>query len=296
MSVVRRVMGALALTVPLGACGGPSPHSISAASPPPTATARTLCHNAFGFGSLNSAPGTVSDVRAFIPGGPSDNRPAPHAFPRASSDEVVGWCWTGGPGSYDLYAVAAGYKPVRVEGLGGPLETKTPPPGPAPYHSLPAFRRMQPTRCRIRLMGVDFSGVRRHGRMFLAAASFGLVLTLTGCVFVCSDVGYASGASVSLDSLLEPGPKSDVTLCLNKACSSYRPSLLPVSFAHVNAPIDQERWVTVSIVMTGPDGETLAHTSMRTRLHRYLPNGADCSPSCYLTRLTLTAAGQLRQR
>lgn len=100
----------------------------------PAAVATSLCQMAFGSKALNSAPGTVENLRATTVGPPPlPGRPLgfANAFPKAEGSQTIGWCWTEKPGSYELYAVTTGYKPIRVEGLAGQLETKTPSPGPA---------------------------------------------------------------------------------------------------------------------------------------------------------------------
>ena len=96
--------------------------------------ARTLCEDALGSQVLNSASGTVNDVRTLVVGPlwPAHPFSYPHAFPKASGSQAIGWCWTGHPSNYTLYAATSGYPPLRVEGLAGPLETRTPAPGPAP--------------------------------------------------------------------------------------------------------------------------------------------------------------------
>lgn len=94
-----------------------------------TTTARNLCHDILGAQALNSDPVKVSTVRQFTYG-PTDIQPAPDAFQGLGKNHVVGLCWTGGPStSYQLYAVASHYKPVRIEGVSGVGFTSTPPPG-----------------------------------------------------------------------------------------------------------------------------------------------------------------------
>jgi len=94
-----------------------------------TATARVLCRDALGARTLNSEPTKVSVVRHFGYG-PEDFHPAPNAFPGLRANQVVGLCWTGSPKtSYQLYAVASHFKPVRIEGVTGVGFTSTPPPG-----------------------------------------------------------------------------------------------------------------------------------------------------------------------
>jgi hypothetical protein len=98
-------------------------------------TARGLCRSALGAKALNAAPGTIGALRKLIVGPTSvsiaTSRFA-HVFPGAKGAQIIGWCWTGEPGNYKLYAVAAAYKPVGVEGLRGKTYRMTPAPGPAP--------------------------------------------------------------------------------------------------------------------------------------------------------------------
>jgi hypothetical protein len=99
-----------------------------AASPEsPVALAKSDCEGDFGSKALNSAPGTVEDVRTLEIG--PGSRPVPHAFAGAPRKDTIAWCWTKKGTTYNLYAVAAAYKPVRVEGLGNAIHT--PAPGPA---------------------------------------------------------------------------------------------------------------------------------------------------------------------
>lgn len=96
----------------------------------PASEASKLCASAFSARTLNSATGTVAEVRSLTVG--PGIRVAAHAFPGVSGSEVIAWCWTGGPGHFVLYAVADGHAPVKVEGLSGPNATQTPQPGPPP--------------------------------------------------------------------------------------------------------------------------------------------------------------------
>jgi hypothetical protein len=94
-----------------------------------SATARVLCHDVLGARALNSEAANVSLVRQFRYG-PDDFRPASNAFQGLGTNQVVGLCWTGTPNtSYQLYAVASHYKPVRIEGVTGVGFKSTPPPG-----------------------------------------------------------------------------------------------------------------------------------------------------------------------
>ena len=120
-SVLFSVLGAV-VGFTLTACGSPAG---------PVTEARSLCQSAFGTKALNSAPGTVEDVRNLSIGPPPGYQPGSHAFRGTNGSQVIGWCWTGKPGDYEMYAVTSGFKPVKIEGLAGPLETKTPLPGPA---------------------------------------------------------------------------------------------------------------------------------------------------------------------
>lgn len=97
----------------------------SGPSPSQATTARALCHGILGARALSSAPTTLRTVRQFTYG--PGIHPAPNAFPGLSGNEVIGVCWTGKPSAgYELYAVAAGYKPVRIEGVSGVGFTSTP--------------------------------------------------------------------------------------------------------------------------------------------------------------------------
>jgi hypothetical protein len=100
----------------------------------PSALARDLCQTSLGAQALNSAPGTVAEVRStfVVAPSPSGKLEFPNAFPGARGNQIIGWCWTGKPQLYELYAVASHFKPMRVEGLGGAYILKTPEPGPAP--------------------------------------------------------------------------------------------------------------------------------------------------------------------
>jgi hypothetical protein len=124
----------------------------------PAADAKALCQSAFGSMALNSAPGTVEDLRTTTVGPPPPPPGRPlgfaNAFPKAEGRQTIGWCWTGKPGNYELYAVTTGYKPIRVEGLAGQSETKTPSPGPAAIPYAP------PATCRLRAIAWGHAGAR----------------------------------------------------------------------------------------------------------------------------------------
>jgi hypothetical protein len=119
-SVLLVALGLVLALGTLDACGGPTT----------AAQARSLCQAALGSRALNSAPGTVEELRTLRIG--PGLLAVPHAFPRAAANQVIGLCWTGKPGNYELYAVANGYEPLRVEGLGGKYITTTPGPGTVP--------------------------------------------------------------------------------------------------------------------------------------------------------------------
>ena len=96
--------------------------------PSPTATARALCHDILGARALNSEPEKLITVRQFTYG--PGSRSAPNAFPGLDTSQVAGVCWTAQSSTgYELYAVAPGYKPVRIEGVTGVGFTSTPLPG-----------------------------------------------------------------------------------------------------------------------------------------------------------------------
>jgi len=121
---VSLVMGTAGL---LSSCSGPRPIA---------ATAEVVCRGAFGSKPLNWVATTVGAVRAFEPGGPDPaigtSHPYSHAFANNDSNQMAGWCWTGKPTAYRLFAVAPNYAPLLVQGLSGKAVTTTPPPGPAP--------------------------------------------------------------------------------------------------------------------------------------------------------------------
>jgi hypothetical protein len=93
------------------------------------AAARVSCHDVLGARALNSEPTKVGAVRQFGYG-PDDLHPAPNAFQGLGANQVVRLCWTGRSNtSYQLYAVASHYQPVRIEGVTGVGFKSTPPPG-----------------------------------------------------------------------------------------------------------------------------------------------------------------------
>jgi hypothetical protein len=117
------LMGVVAL-VALGASLAAvetSPPAVSAV------TASKLCHEGLGSKAPNAELTTVAEVRIRRVG-TYPYPVAPHAFTPTNGSQLAAWCWTGRPGHYKLYAVAARYKPVYIESVNFP---KTPPPGPA---------------------------------------------------------------------------------------------------------------------------------------------------------------------
>jgi hypothetical protein len=95
------------------------------------ASAEALCQSRFGTRYLNSAPGTVAEVRA-VTAGPGALA-TPGAFPGAAPRALAAWCWIGRSGDYHDYAVELGFAPILKGGIAGPLATTTPPPGPPIY-------------------------------------------------------------------------------------------------------------------------------------------------------------------
>ena len=103
--------------------------AFTGAGPGPTSRAQLLCHDVLGGRALNSESEKVSTVRQFSYG-PADFHPAVNAFPALRTNQAVAVCWTGTPSrGYRLYAVAAGYKPVLIEGVTGVGFTSAPAPG-----------------------------------------------------------------------------------------------------------------------------------------------------------------------
>ncbi len=127
------VLAALLVTVLLivGWGGRTSPNKLTTGddAKSPASTARFLCLDALGARALNSAAEKLETVRQFGYG-PTDIQPAANAFKSLGPSQTVGVCWTGAPSAgYELYAVATGYKPVRIEGVTGIGFKSTPAPG-----------------------------------------------------------------------------------------------------------------------------------------------------------------------
>lgn len=107
-------------------------------------------------------------------------------------------------------------------------------------------------------------------------------------------MGCSTGADVDLSALpLHPGPKSRVTLCVDDHCATRSPLTLPLLGVEADAPYHDERVVTITITLIGPDGGVLARSSATAQLHRTQPNGSHCAPTCYIARLRLNASGKL---
>lgn len=126
MNLRRTICLLVGLTL-CAACGrsGPSPSRSQATSP--TTEAARLCSSAFGSRYINSAIGTVAEVRTLTVG--PGFQPAKDAFSDVPAGQVAAWCWTGAAGAYRLYAVVQGHPPLKVEGL---AVANAPGPGPAP--------------------------------------------------------------------------------------------------------------------------------------------------------------------
>jgi hypothetical protein len=80
---------------------------------------------------------------------------------------------------------------------------------------------------------------------------------------------------------------------VDQHCTSRSPEASPLLGADANALYHNERVVTVSIAMIGPDGTVLARSSAKTQLRRIQPNGPKCDPTCYTADLRLTSNGVL---
>lgn len=111
----------------LGACGGSAASRPSSQSTSPATDAAHLCSSVFGSHYINSAMGTVGDVRTITVG--PGYQPGKDAFVGVPDGQVAAWCWTGTSGDYKLYAVVQGHPPLKVEGL---AVARAPAPGPAP--------------------------------------------------------------------------------------------------------------------------------------------------------------------
>ena len=134
-------------------------------------------------------------------------------------------------------------------------------------------------------------------RRWPALAGAIVVLALAGCSSQnCTLIGCSSGAHVDMTALpLQPGPMAEVRVCVDQTCSRRSPERLPLVGAEVHAPYTGESEVTVAIRVIGPNGSVLANTSIRSRLERLQPNGPECQPVCFITRLKLVASGRLEQ-
>lgn len=125
-----RVTALLLGSFVLAACSHSTPAQPSGEGGRTSTGAAKLCSSAFGTHYLNSATGSVADVRTLAVG--PGYRPGRDAFVGMAGSHTMAWCWTGAPGAYTLYAVVQGHPPFRMEGLGGTLELQAPAPGPAP--------------------------------------------------------------------------------------------------------------------------------------------------------------------
>jgi hypothetical protein len=129
LRAVVKWIGLIVGSFALAACGHATTAQCNSEVTSPTTEAARLCSSALAAHYLNSAPGTVADVRRLTVG--PGYRPGKDAFVGEADTQTVAWCWTGGPGGYTLYAVVQGHPPLKIEGMGGPLATQTPAPGPA---------------------------------------------------------------------------------------------------------------------------------------------------------------------
>jgi hypothetical protein len=127
--VLAVLLVAVLLIIGWGGRTSPSKLTTGDDAKSPASTARFLCHDALGGRALNSAAEKLGTVRQFGYG-PTDIQPAANAFKSLGPSQIVGVCWTGTPSAgYELYAVATGYKPVRIEGVEGIGFKSSPKPG-----------------------------------------------------------------------------------------------------------------------------------------------------------------------
>jgi hypothetical protein len=111
----------------LTACGRSVASRSSSHTTSPTTEAANLCSSAFGSYHINSAIGTVGDVRTLTVG--PGFQPAKDGFIGVPAGHAAAWCWTGSSGDYRLYAVVRGHTPLKIEGM---AVAQVPAPGPAP--------------------------------------------------------------------------------------------------------------------------------------------------------------------
>ena len=111
----------------LAACGRSAASPSSSQTASPNSEAAKLCSSAFDSHYINSATGTVGDVRS-ISVGPG-SQPGKDAFVGIPASQVAAWCWTGTTGDYTLFAVVHGHPPLKIEGM---TVAQAPAPGPAP--------------------------------------------------------------------------------------------------------------------------------------------------------------------
>jgi hypothetical protein len=142
------------------------------------------------------------------------------------------------------------------------------------------------------------TGFRKLAPLYIVATAF--LVGLGGCASSrgnargCTLIGCSSGVTIDLAALpLQPGLQSKVTLCVDDHCTSRSPNASPLFDAFADIPYHEERAVTVSIIMIGPEGAVLAHSSTTAHLVRVQPNGSDCPPTCYSAHLRLTTTGTL---
>ncbi|HET9732945.1 MAG TPA: hypothetical protein VFP54_09750 [Acidimicrobiales bacterium] len=122
----------IALVLALVGCGssitkGLTPVTETSHMTSPATEATKMCSSAFGSHYVNSAIGTVGDVRTLEVG--PGLQPGESAYVGLPASQVSAWCWTGTPGDYTLYAVVGGRPPLKIEGM---AVSQAPAPGPAP--------------------------------------------------------------------------------------------------------------------------------------------------------------------
>ena len=125
--VVMKWTALVVASFTFAACGRSEASAPSGHATSPTTNAAKLCSSAFGSRYINSAAGTVGDVRTLTVG--PGFQPAKDAFVGVPVGHVAAWCWTGSSGDYRLYAVVRGQTPLKIEDL---AVAQAPAPGPAP--------------------------------------------------------------------------------------------------------------------------------------------------------------------
>ena len=125
------------------------------------------------------------------------------------------------------------------------------------------------------------------------AVAIGLVATVAGCSRGCNQVGCGSLVGVDLSKVAAQFGTAPVTatLCVNGNCQTNKVAIADKAATKgISQPVPTESLGDTEVTVTlklERDGQVLLATQSQAALTKFTPNGEQCGPVCWVSRLDL---------